>query len=150
MLERIDKREGSIYTSWRKMKDRCKYRETYKALGYDPMWSKYENFKKDMYESYLAHITKYGTGQRNVTIDRIDNYKGYSKDNCRWATTAQQNRNKKKRRYDAIIDLSESMTTISRRLGGGKNLVSNRLENGWTVEDAISIPVDTSRRTLQK
>ena len=29
-----------------------------------------------------------------LTIDRIDNNKGYSPSNCRWVTVAEQNRNK--------------------------------------------------------
>lgn len=29
-----------------------------------------------------------------LTIDRIDNSKGYSPDNCRWATNTEQQRNK--------------------------------------------------------
>lgn len=31
----------------------------------------------------------------NLTIDRKDNEKGYSPDNCRWTTTAEQNRNRR-------------------------------------------------------
>ena len=30
-----------------------------------------------------------------LTIDRIDNDRGYSPDNCRWVTMAEQNKNKR-------------------------------------------------------
>jgi hypothetical protein len=36
-----------------------------------------------------------GTYQKGLSIDRIDNDKGYFKDNCRWATLSEQNANRR-------------------------------------------------------
>jgi hypothetical protein len=45
-------------------------------------WDSFERFFADMGEKPLR-----------LTLDRIDNNKGYSKDNCRWATKSQQRNN---------------------------------------------------------
>lgn len=62
-------------------------------------WETYEDFKKDMYNSYLKHCRKYW--EKDTTIDRIDFSWNYCKENCRWATRKEQSRNKcNVRRYD--------------------------------------------------
>ena len=61
-------------------------------------WLGYISFKKDMYEKYLEHCNLHG--ERNTTIDRIDNSGGYSKNNCRWATYSIQNRNKGRKSHE--------------------------------------------------
>lgn len=53
-------------------------------------WQKFENFSADM-----------GLCPAGLTIDRIDNDKGYQPGNCRWATVAEQNRNQRRTKLSA-------------------------------------------------
>jgi len=80
------------YNSWRSMRDRVKscslyYHKLYKAreIGIDPAWNNFSVFLRDMGERPEGH-----------TIERVDNDKGYSKENCVWATQAAQNKNRRK------------------------------------------------------
>lgn len=84
-----------VFTS---MKRRCKYpsQDGYKYYGGKGIiveWNKYIDFKNDMYDSFLEHMSIYG--KRQTTIDRIDSDKNYCKTNCRWATWKQQAESKK-------------------------------------------------------
>ena len=83
------------YCTWQSMKTRCsnpnhKHYSRYGGRGikYDPSWEKFQNFYTDM-----------GERPEGYTLERIDNEKGYSKDNCIWATRKQQSRNTKSNVY---------------------------------------------------
>ena len=86
-----------VYKSWDNMVTRCtrpshKHYEHYDNLivgqKIDPKWLTFEGFLEDMGEPENKNI--------KFSIDRIDNRKGYSKSNCRWATQQEQTQNQEK------------------------------------------------------
>ena len=88
-----------FYEIWRGIKTRClnKNHRSYeyygkKGIKISEKWLNFEQFKKDMYKSYLKHCNKFGI--KETTIDRIKNTGNYDKNNCRWATWKVQFNNK--------------------------------------------------------
>jgi hypothetical protein len=84
------KSKSKLYVMWLGMCARCNNpnNENYSRYGGRGIkvcdeWRNYENFYNDMHSTY----------KKGLTIDRIDNDKGYSKDNCRWVTPQEQMHN---------------------------------------------------------
>lgn len=82
-----------IYKIWQLMVQRTQNKKNtnykyYGAIGITICedWLIFENFLRDMKDGY----------KDNLTIDRIDTNKGYSIENCRWATNVVQHRNTRK------------------------------------------------------
>lgn len=71
-----------------------------------------------------------------LSIDRIDTYRGYFPQNCRWVEVREQSRNRK----DNVNFDGECAVDASIRLGGTKHLVSCRLDLGWSKEKAFTTP----------
>ena len=88
-------RDGTspTYSGWRAMLQRCHNPKhpKYKFYGGRGIrvckrWHTFANFLADM-----------GERPADKTIDRINNYKGYSRSNCRWATRQEQDGNTRRR-----------------------------------------------------
>lgn len=103
---------SGTYVSWLSMKTRCKsdnrhnsYRYKSRGISMDQRWINFENFLNDM-----------GERPEGTTLDRIDNDKGYSKDNCKWSTPTEQARN----RRNSVLNLSLATEIAVMMLNGGR------------------------------
>lgn len=89
------------YVSWRAMLARCKddpknrYYKDYASRGIKvcERWLDFRNFLEDV-----------GVRPEGKTLDRIDNDKGYFKENCRWSTHKEQIANKRPKVFKSELE----------------------------------------------
>ncbi len=92
-------------------------------------WDDFENFRADLGER---------PGPLH-TLERIDNSKGYSPDNCRWATYVEQNNNRSnciRLEYKGEV---RTLTQWSKRFGVARTTAKLRLDRGFTFEQAFEL-----------
>ena len=82
------------------------------------------------------------------SIERHDNGKGYSKDNCYWATPVEQARNRRNNRYIEYKNLRKTLAAWCEELSLSYSLILKRLNYGWTFEESINRPIQEPRKFL--
>jgi hypothetical protein len=126
------------YRVWSKMKNRClnpnnKRFKDYGGRGITVCveWRhSFKTFYKDM-----------GNRPENKTLDRIDNNKGYSKENCRWATNKEQSSNMRSNHFLEYNGETKTVSEWARLYGFKEGVLSSRIYRGWSIERAITQPV---------
>lgn len=129
------------WLSWKSMLDRCNNQNSpgYRNYGGRRIkvceeWADrekgFERFLADMGERPSARSKK---GRLIYSLDRIDTNGDYTKENCRWATFKEQNRN---RRTNVIVEYNGEAHTLiewSEKTGIPYKVLVQRKYYGWDV-----------------
>jgi hypothetical protein len=97
-------------------------------------WRKFENFLADM-----------GERPQGMTLDRKNNARGYSKSNCEWSTPRAQAWNRRSTRMLMHAGKTQPLEVWERELRMGSRTLFDRLARGWSVERALTQPVQIHR-----
>lgn len=128
-----------IYRTWRNIKNRCKNLNgkdfnRYGGRGIDICneWLNFDIF----YDWAMANGYK-----ENLTIDRIDNNKGYEPSNCRWATMEEQSQNTSKVISITYNNETHSLSKWARITGISRHTLYTRYKKGWDIEKMLTTKV---------
>lgn len=98
------------YKTWTSMRDRAKHHTsgspTYANVGVCERWDSFELFLKDMGERPLGK-----------TLDRINPEGNYEPENCRWATSKEQQRNRRNTVYITVNGVRIPATQFAEEFG---------------------------------
>lgn len=126
-----------IYGVWRAMLLRCRDKNYKQFKDYGGRgitvsgeWTSFQCFFDDMGATYKA----------GLQIDRIDNDKGYCRENCKWSTRIEQARNKRSNHLLTMNGETHPISVWAQRVGGNTDIIYVRLARGWSVERALTTP----------
>ena len=132
--------DSRLYNIWTSMKQRCetskkeKFIKDYQNRGIKVCeeWHDFAVFQKWALENGYKD---------NLSIDRIDNNKGYYPENCRWADNIIQANNKRNNRWLTYNNKTQTIAQWARELGMNYNTLGQRIRMGWSVEKAFNKPM---------
>jgi len=85
-----------------------------------------------------------GQCPKGLTLERIDNNKGYQPDNCKWATYAEQHRNTSRTKVFTLNGVTLCQQDWCHRSGLSWGTLNGRLRRGWDFERAVTTPPKSS------
>ena len=143
-----------FYVIWRGVVSRCTNKNYFKYKNYGgrgirvcKRWESFENFRDDIYTSYLEHIKQFGESQ--TSIDRINNDGNYEPLNCRWATYRVQNRNTKQNHWIEFNGQRMVLTDWAKKLEIKPTTLLKRIIK-WPLERALTEPINKNCQRFNK
>jgi hypothetical protein len=136
------KSKTRLHNIWSSIRERCncKTSTAYKYYGGKGIklckeWEDYEVFEKwALSNGYDANAKSHA-----CTIDRIDNSKGYSPDNCRWVDSTVQANNQTRNVNVTFNGKTKTIAEWGKTKGWNYRIIYDRIQKyGWSVERALT------------
>lgn len=131
------------YRAWQTMRHRCTQPtspayENYGGRGITicPEWLEDP-------AAFIAHIGPRPTPKHE--LDRIQNDKGYEPGNVRWATRKVNDRNRRSNRHLTLRGETKTLAEWSEITGIRWDTIRYRIRDGWSVENALTVPTRAKR-----
>lgn len=102
----------------------------------------------DSFENFLADVGLKPSPKH--TLERRDVNGNYEPGNVEWATFAEQGANKRNNRLLTSGGVTLHMQEWCRRLNMNQRTLWDRLDTGWTEEEALTTPVGQRRKKTKK
>jgi hypothetical protein len=87
--------------------------------------------------------------QDNLTLDRKDNDKQYSPDNCRWSSMKEQQNNRRNNRMLTYNGKTQTLSQWAEQSGLLTETLWQRVNAGWPESD-LFIPANLNNARLRK
>lgn len=129
----------SEYRAWQTMRLRC-------TVPTNPAYKDYGGRGITVCERWINSVENFiaDMGPKPSSkheLDRKDNDKGYSPDNCRWATRKVNDRNRRSNRLITYLGETHALAHWCERFRIPRDTAKKRLDKGWDAEKTFTTPV---------
>lgn len=131
-------RRTPIYECWQSMKQRCLNPASPDYKNYGGRGIRICDEWKDSFKTFLFDM---GVRPEGTSIDRIDVNGHYCKENCKWSTNKEQANNKRCSRFFTYKNETKTISEWADAYGIHRPTLFARVNNGWSIHDALNIKV---------
>lgn len=136
-----------LHKIWHSMYCRCYYTSTNQYKNYGGRGIKVCEEWKHIQGFINFYNWAINNGYKEtLTLDRIDNNKGYCPSNCRWITPKEQSNNRRNNVYYTFNGETKTSKQWCELYNISQTTLSDRLKRGWTLQQALTISTKGNHR----